>query len=267
MIRPMKRIAGGDDELLAEAVRALRGASFAVALTGAGISVESGIPDFRSPGGLWSVFDPGEYATLTTFRSRPDKAWRLYRALGRALEGKRPNPAHEALAALEAAGRLKLVVTQNVDGLHQAAGSRRVIEIHGDHQHLQCLACGHLEALPEALYADEGEVPLCPRCGSPLKPNVVLFEEAVRGLDEIEAAIRRCDLLLVVGTSGLVWPAAGLPAMVKRQGGLIIEFNLAATDLTEGGLVDYLIEGEAGTTLARFVAAALAAAPGSVEAS
>jgi NAD-dependent deacetylase len=250
---------GRDGETLAEAVRALCNSSFAAALTGAGISVESGIPDFRSPGGLWSVFDPEEYATLTTFRNHPEKAWRLYRALGRTLEGKRPNPAHEALAALEAAGLLGLVVTQNVDGLHQAAGSERVIEIHGDHRHLQCLACGHLEEVTEAHLAAE-DVPLCPRCGSPFKPNVVLFEEPVRGLEEIEAAMRRCDLLLVVGTSGLVWPTAGLPKMVKRGGGRVLEFNLGSTDLTESGAVDYLFAGQAGKTLARFASAALAQA-------
>jgi NAD-dependent deacetylase len=251
---------GRDGETLAEAVRALCNSSFAAALTGAGISVESGIPDFRSPGGLWSVFDPKEYATLATFRNHPEKAWRLYRALGRTLEGKRPNPAHEALAALEAEGLLRLVVTQNVDGLHQAAGSRRVLEIHGDHQHLQCLACGHLEEATEVHFAS-GNVPGCPRCGHLLKPNVVLFEEPVRGLEEIEAAMRRCDLLLVVGTSGLVWPAAGLPGMVKRRGGRVIEFNLGTTDLSESGTVDYLFAGAAGTTLTRFAAAALAPAP------
>jgi NAD-dependent deacetylase len=235
----------------------MREASFAAALTGAGISVESGIPDFRSPGGLWSVFDPAEYATLTTFRRNPEKAWCLYRALGRTLEGRRPNPAHEALAALETAGLLKLVVTQNVDGLHQAAGSQQVIEIHGDHRRLQCLACGHLEAVA-AVHLESDTVPLCPHCTSPLKPNVVLFEEPVRGLAEIEAALRRCDVLLVVGTSGLVWPAAGLPEMVRRRGGRVIEFNLGSTDLTENGSVDYHFAGEAGTTLTRFVAAVLA---------
>lgn len=249
---------GRDSEALAEAARALRGASFAAALTGAGISVESGIPDFRSPGGLWSVFDPAEYATLSTFRRNPEKAWRLYRALGRTLAGRRPNPAHEALAALEAAGLLKLVVTQNIDGLHQAAGSRQVVEIHGDHRHLQCLGCGLLEAVA-AVHLDGDAVPLCPHCSSPLKPNVVLFEEAVRGLAEIEAALRRCDLLLVVGTSGLVWPAAGLPEMVRRRGGRVIEFNLGSTELTENGSVDYLFAGAAGTTLPLFVASVLAA--------
>ena len=110
-----------------------------MALTGAGISVESGIPDFRSAGGLWAVYDPQEYATIDAFLGDPEKAWKLYRAMGETIEGKEPNAGHRALADLEEAGRLACVITQNIDGLHQAAGSRSVIEIHGDHKHLQCL--------------------------------------------------------------------------------------------------------------------------------
>ncbi len=223
-----------DDEQLAAAAAAFRQARQAAALTGAGISVESGIPDFRSAGGLWSVFAPDEYATLEAFLRDPAKAWQLYRALGRTLLGKRPNPAHAALARLETAGHLEAVVTQNVDGLHQSAGSRRVIEVHGDHQHLQCLECGWLEpARPEHLHEDT-ELPRCPRCLFLLKPNVVLFGEDVRDLEKAAEVMNRCGALLVVGTSASVYPAAGLPALVKQQGGLIFEFNTEKTALTSG---------------------------------
>ncbi|HEY5997831.1 MAG TPA: NAD-dependent deacylase [bacterium] len=241
---------------LAAAATRLRAARFAVALTGAGISVESGIPDFRSPGGLWSVFRPEEYATIEAFRRDPAKAWRLYRALGETLAGREPNDAHRALAALEEAGLLRLVITQNIDGLHQAAGSRAVIEMHGDHRRLQCPRCGHLEDVRPERFAEP--VPACPACAAPLKPNVVLFGEPVRDLDLIEAAVARCDLLLVVGTSAQVYPAAGIPAAVRARGGVVIEFNREETPLTAGVVPAGLhFRGPAGHTLARFARAAL----------
>ena len=231
-------IPGVDEEHLQEAVEAFTVSGSTAALTGAGISVESGIPDFRSPGGLWTEFAPDEYATLDVFLRDPAKAWRLYRTLGRTLVGKRPNPTHAALARLEAAGRLDTVVTQNVDGLHQAAGSRSVIELHGDHHHLQCLQCGWLGPVEPEILEERKEVtediPRCPQCHFALKPNVVLFGEDVREMDTAAEALRRCDLLLVVGTSAQVYPAAGLPAVVKEHGGLIFEFNTEETDLTRG---------------------------------
>lgn len=247
---------GIEEPQLAEAAARLRAAHYVVALTGAGISVESGIPDFRSPGGLWSVFRPEEYATIEVFRANPEKAWRLYRALGETLVGREPNPAHVALAALEQAGLLRLVVTQNIDGLHQAAGSRNVVEIHGDHRRLQCVRCGHLEeARPERLAE---RVPACPGCSAPLKPNVVLFGEAVRDLDAIEQAARRCDLLLVVGTSAQVYPAAAIPSLVRAGGGAIIEFNVEKTALTAARHPrDFFFRGPAGTTLPQFAQAAI----------
>jgi len=258
-------IPGSDEAHLDEAVEKFREARRPAALTGAGISVESGIPDFRSPDGLWAIFSPEEYATLDVFLGEPEKAWKLYRAIGESLEGKEPNPAHHALADLERAGRLFGIVTQNVDGLHQAAGSRKVVEIHGDHQHLQCLNCGDLEEVTAEHYTGV-EIPRCRRCDSPLKPNVVLFGEGVRGFDEIEAILDDCDLLLVVGTSAQVYPAAGLPGLVKGQGGLIYEFNLSETDLTRGdaaggafgnflfasgatGKTDFFFRGKASETL------------------
>ena len=222
----MQVIRPGSPDLgtLADAAAMLRSARNAVALTGAGISVASGIPDFRSTGGLWTVFSPDEYATLEVFYRKPAKAWELYRALGQILLGRTPNPAHRALAELERQGLLQGIVTQNVDNLHQQAGSTRVFEIHGDHQHLQCLHCGTLVAAEAAHYRGAA-VPLCARCAFPLKPNVVLFGEAVRHLEAIQDLIAACDLLLVVGTSAQVYPAAALPAQVRAAGGRLFEFN------------------------------------------
>jgi len=227
-----------------------------VALTGAGISVESGIPDFRSPGGLWTRFEPMEYATLSCFLSDPAKAWKLYRALGESMLGTRPNPAHLALAELELRGLARGIVTQNVDGLHQAAGSRRVIEMHGDHRSLQCVRCRLLDVLAEEALRP-GPVPVCRRCGFAMKPNVVLFEEPVRGLDEIRALLADCRVLIVAGTSAEVVPASLIPGEVLARGGSVIEMNLEPTALTRGGLGPRgaFVRGPVGTTLPALVAA------------
>ena len=244
----MKVISEENRSYLAEAADALVSAQHSAALTGAGISVGSGIPDFRSPGGLWSVFAPEEYATLEVFYENPGKAWKLYRALGRVLSDKTPNQAHLALSELEQQGILRGIVTQNVDALHQEAGSETVFEIHGDHQNLQCLECRHLEPL-SAYHFDDDHVPLCPRCQFPLKPNVVLFGEPVRDFDKIEMFISRCDLLLVAGTSAQVFPAAGIPHSVKQRGGVIFEFNQEASlsvDRFTGisSITDYFFHGD-----------------------
>jgi NAD-dependent deacetylase len=238
------------DEGLEQVAGVLRQASCVVALTGAGVSIESGIPGFRSAGGLWSRFDPWEFGTLSCFLDTPAKSWLLFRALGKALAGKSPNPAHFALAALERGGWLRAVVTQNVDGLHQAAGSRNVHELHGDHGRLQCLGCGWLGPF-EPRQLEAGPIPACPICGRPLKPNVILFEEMVRELPAIEGLLDGCDLLLVVGTSAVVTPASQLPERVLGRGGSLLELNTEPTPLTRRGLgpKGALILGPAGTTL------------------
>ena len=249
----MIHIRSAEDQGLKQAARLLQTSAKAVALTGAGISVGSGIPDFRSPGGLWSIYEPDEYATLAVFRSQPAKAWQLYRALGEVLLGKMANAAHRALAEMERRGLLAGVVTQNVDNLHQQAGSRVVLEIHGDHQHLQCLVCDHLEPVLEEHYRSR-DIPLCPACSALLKPNVVLFGEAVRMFDEIERLVDDCDLLLVVGTSAQVYPAAGLPLAVKQRGGRVFEFNTEPAlgrDEFSGisPITDFFFEGDVVETL------------------
>ncbi|MDH3328831.1 MAG: Sir2 family NAD-dependent protein deacetylase [Desulfobulbaceae bacterium] len=255
-------VPGGDERYLGEAVRKFRSARLPLALTGAGISVASGIPDFRSPGGLWTRFAPNEYATLEVFLQKPEKAWQFYRALGSILQGKEPNEAHYALARLEQQGLLHGVITQNVDMLHQRAGSKVVLEIHGEHRHLQCLQCGELEEANEEHYRTRSP-PVCRQCGYILKPNVVLYGEAVRKLDEIYFLLQHCDLLLVVGTSVQVHPAAALPSLVKQNNGLIYEFNLEGTTLTWGQTTaragsDFFFRGDAAKALQLFADTAAA---------
>lgn len=252
----MKTVNKNNAEYLAEAVKHFDTASHPLALTGAGISVGSGIPDFRSPGGLWTRFSPDEYATLDIFLRKPEKAWQLYRKLGKELLGKAPNKGHHVLADFETKGLLKGLITQNVDNLHQTAGSRNVLEIHGDHQHLHCLQCGNCIPVVEDHYSTEG-VPECDLCSYPLKPNIVLFGEAVKSLDEIQDLISTCDLLLVIGTSAKVYPAAGIPESVKQQGGIIYEFNQEQALSSSGSsghapLSDYFFEGDLGVTLPLF---------------
>ena len=253
----MKTIRQGTaEELLQEAAERFKRARKPVALTGAGISVGSGIPDFRSPGGLWTVFSPDEYASIDVFLENPEKAWQLYRELGLGLRDKKPNQAHFALADLEKEGLLHAIVTQNIDRLHQDAGSQFVFEIHGDHHHLQCLNCDFIEPAEEHHYKQQ-EMPRCPECNSPLKPNIVLFGESVRSLPEIEFVITDCDLLLVIGTSARVYPAASLPGIVKRNGGSLFEFNmepaLAALSQMAGSRGDdYFFAGDLGATLPMF---------------
>ena len=251
--------AGQQKDPMDKAAAIMLKAKKVAALTGAGISVASGIHDFRSPGGLWSVFSPEEYATLELFYRNPSKAWKLYRALGTTLMGKKPNGAHQALARLEQMGLLSGIITQNVDNLHQQAGSTTVFEIHGDHQHLQCLQCQSLQPALEAHYHST-EVPVCAQCGFPLKPNVVLFGEEVRDIDTIHEFIADCDLLLVIGTSAQVYPAAALPMMVHRNGGRIFEFNrehtLSAAHLgAHSREADFFFQGDADVTLPRLIRA------------
>lgn len=216
----------------------------AVALTGAGISVESGIPDFRSPGGLWERFDPMEYATIQAFRKNPVKVWELLKEMDRIIIAARPNPAHYALAALEAQGLLLGIITQNVDNLHQAAGSQRVVEYHGNANRFVCLNC-HGEHPRESL--DFSQTPLYCYCGGLIKPDVVFFGEAIpreakKDADHLAAT---CGLLLIIGTSGEVSPANYLPGFAQGNGAIIVENNLEPTRLTST-VTDYFLPGKAG---------------------
>lgn len=249
-----------ENEYFDEAVGDFLDCKKACALTGAGISVESGIPDFRSPGGLWSIFDPQEYATIQAFINTLEKAWKLYREVAKTIEPAEPNAAHTGLAKLEEKGLLKGVITQNIDNLHQKGGSKNVIEVHGDHQHLHCLKCSFIRDINESDVTSE-DIPKCENCDYPLKPNVVLFGEPIKYVSEIEELINGCDCLLIVGTSAQVYPVAGFPAIVKQNNGYIFEFNLEKTVLTSGmqfgffpteSITDYFFSGKASSTVGSF---------------
>jgi NAD-dependent deacetylase len=185
-----------------------------VALTGAGISTESGIPDFRSPTGIWADVDPFEVASIDAFRRDPEGVWDFYRRRIDMLLEAEPNRAHLALAELERRGVLEAVVTQNIDLLHARAGSNHVIEVHGSIRSSTCLRCGLLETMEAVLtQLAERSAPLCPACGAVLKPGVVLFGELLpaAAIDRATELARRAELMLVVGSSLEVWPVAGLP--------------------------------------------------------
>ena len=208
-------------EVVPALATALRDARSAVALCGAGMSTASGLPDYRSQTGLWGQNDWTQVATLAAFRRNPDVVWEFYRTRLSALGAARPNPAHEALAALEHAGLIDAVVTQNVDGLHQAAGSERVVQVHGDLTAAVCLRCGAREpreSVEAALAAAPG-APLC-ACGAPLKPGVVLFGETLpeEAIEEAVALASECDLMLCLGSSLEVHPVAALPALALDAG-------------------------------------------------
>jgi NAD-dependent deacetylase len=218
-----------------------------VALTGAGISVESGIPDFRSPGGLWERFDPMEYAHIQAFRRHPAKVWTLIKEMDAVITTARPNAAHYALAELEAKGLLLGLITQNVDNLHQAAGSRRVVEYHGNAHRFVCDTCRGQHPR-ETL--DFSQTPLhCP-CGGLIRPDVVFFGEPIPPAAQAEAEelAQKCDLLLVIGTSGEVAPASYLPYTARKWGALLVENNLEPTRLTYS-LTDHFLQGPAGQLL------------------
>ena len=212
-----------DPAALAELIRS---AGSVVALTGAGISVPSGIPDFRSPGtGLWENVDPMEVAHIDVFRREPERFWHFYGNRFATLRDKRPNGAHAALAELERRGLLDAVITQNIDGLHEAAGTQDLIEVHGSIAHASCLECLRRYALEEtrARLADDPDgVPRCD-CGQPLKPDVVLFGEflPMDAMARAEQLSESADLLLCVGSSLEVYPVAGLPSVCLRAGGRV----------------------------------------------
>ena len=245
-----------------------------MAFTGAGISVESGIPTFRDPGGLWDRFDPELFGTWEGLgrlaMSRPDELAEFLSELRRTLASARPGPAHLALARLEEAGLLDGVITQNVDGLHQEVGHRRVVEVHGSFARTVCLVCAdRREVGREAFVRDLDRavvglrsafvpslaalLPRCEQCGGPARPDFVAFGEAVQDFDRAERLVRGCRALLVVGTSGEVFPAADLPLMARDTGATVVEVAPGPTRIA----ADLRVEGPAGTSLPALVRAAL----------
>jgi NAD-dependent deacetylase len=231
-------------QLLGEACRGL-------ALTGAGVSAESGIPTFRGEGGLWTKYDPVKVSSIASFLADPASYWLVARDRGSVALAARPNPGHAALAALEAAGHLAAIVTQNTDGLHKDSGARRVIELHGSGRTVECLECGHLE--PRAAVQERLGVEMPPRCrscgGGFLKPTVVLFGEpmpaaAVKEAFELASA---ADVMLVVGTSLVVYPAAEIPLVAVRAGARMIVINAEPTPFDR--LAEVVIHGRSGEVL------------------
>lgn len=208
---------------------------YVVALTGAGISTPSGIPDFRSPGsGLWEKIDPTLMASAFSFRLQPQAFYQWARPLARKLLEAEPNPAHRALAELEEMGLLKAVITQNIDDLHQKAGSKRVLELHGNMRQATCLKCHKVVSTQDMMerFLEDGEVPNC-SCGGLLKPNVVLIGDPLPKWVLLEAwgEAEKCDLMLVVGSSLQITPASEIPFVAKRHGARTIVFNYQPTPL------------------------------------
>ncbi len=219
------------------AAQLLRQAKRAVALTGAGISTPSGIPDFRSEGtGLWSRDEPMEVASLYTFRVAPERFYHWFRPLVKQILNAQPNPAHLALAELEQAKRLHLILTQNIDRLHQKAGSQHVVEMHGTLATLSCTQCFRREPSDPYVepFLEQGIIPRCPQCGGILKPDVILFGEQLpqKAWLEAQRAARECDLMLVVGSSLEVMPVAGLPLQALDRGAHLIIINNTPTYLS-----------------------------------
>jgi NAD-dependent deacetylase len=240
-----------DEELLRKTVELVSRAKKVVAFTGAGISVESGIPDFRGPSGLWEKFDPMEYATIEAFHADPKKVWGMLKEMAALLDRSRPNPAHRALARLEEMGRLSSVITQNIDALHQEAGSRRVIEFHGTSRSLVCVLCGR-NYVRRQVKLD----PLPPRCACSgvLKPEFIFFGEPIPWGAHLEAKeeAANCEVMLVIGTSAVVSPACDLPVIAKKRGAAIVEVNLEETQLTPY-ISSWLLRGAASDVLSRIV--------------
>lgn len=236
----------------------LRTARHAVALTGAGISTPSNIPDFRSQGtGLWRKDDPMQVASLSAFRHRPQSFFNWFRPLAKRIWAAEPNPAHRALAQLEKAGRLQAVITQNIDGLHQKAGSQNVIELHGSASHLTCPVCHRCYPAEnfQASFLEEESFPHCTVCGEVLKPDIVLFEEMLpmNVWNQAQSQCEHADVMLVVGSSLEVMPANSLPLYALQGGARLIIANYTPTHLDR--YADVLLPYDVVDTLPRIVAA------------
>jgi len=241
-----------------QAADLLRRSRYAIALTGAGISTPSGIPDFRSPGsGLWETVNPMQVASLHAFRRHPRAFYDWIRPLAKTLAEAKPNPGHLALAQLERQGILKAIITQNIDGLHQQAGSTEVLEVHGHLRSATCINCyrvQHTDQLIEAFLTSH-EIPRCSHCGGILKPDAVLFGEQLPA-EVVNAAmshIRSADLMLIAGSSLEVVPVCRLPMRIHRQGGRLIVVNLTPTGAD--GVADVVIHEDVAEVLPRIARA------------
>jgi NAD-dependent deacetylase len=232
-----------------KAAELIRDRGYVVAFTGAGISVDSGIPAFRGGQGMWEKYDPMEYAHIKAFYSDPAKVWIMLREMSQVIFEAKPSPAHKALNDLEQMGFLKAVITQNVDGLHQIAGNTNVIEYHGNHRWLVCMDCskriplgpGVMSAMP---------YPVCDRCMVPLKPDVIFFGEGIpmKAMLRANEEANKCNVIIIIGTSGVVYPAAEIPYMAKKKGATVIEINVEPSPFTSS-ITDYFFQGSASAVL------------------
>lgn len=249
------RDTGGNDLgwALERAATLLISSRYTIAMTGAGVSVESGIPPFRGPGGLWTKYGEPPLDAYQRFLADPKGYWeeRLQApsAIVQALAQARPNAGHEAMAELERIGILRHLITQNIDNLHRAAGHQKLAEIHGNAQLLRCIQCGQRFAQDAIAIAIDELPPHCPSCDGVIKADTVHFGEPIppEVLEVCFAETRQADCMLVAGTSALVYPAAALPQMVKQRGGVLIEVNLYDSPLTP--LADSTLQGPFGELL------------------
>jgi NAD-dependent deacetylase len=234
-----------------KAAELLSGARRGLALTGAGVSAESGIPTFRGEGGLWTKYDPVKVSSIDSFLADPVSYWQVSKDRGRIALAAKPNAGHTALAALEQAGHLVAIVTQNTDGLHQDSGARRVIELHGSGRKVQCLECGAIESRQDV--QDRLNLEMPPRCracgGALLKPTVVLFGEPmpVEAVTLARELAEQADVMLVVGTSLVVYPAAEIPLVAARAGAPMIVINAEPTPFDR--FAEVVIHGRSGEVL------------------
>jgi len=237
--------------MIEDIAKAVATAKHCVILTGAGISAESGVPTFRGKEGLWGKFKPEELATMDAFVANPDIVWEWYNWRRSLLSEVKPNPGHHALAALESWFETFDLITQNVDGLHQAAGSTNIVELHGNINRNKCVACRQL--FPEDVDIDPSKIPVCPACGGKIRPDVVWFGEM---LDQdiiryaFEAAAR-ADIFFSIGTSALVQPAASLPVEARHADATLIEVNTEETPLTF--MADFHVSAPSGEFLPRLL--------------
>ncbi|MEW5945663.1 MAG: Sir2 family NAD-dependent protein deacetylase [bacterium] len=258
---PMEMNASGaPSEAVGRAGKLLGGSRSVVVFTGAGISTESGIPDFRSPGGVWSRHRPVTYQEFVSSREARAAYWKMKREGWNEFAASAPNPAHLAIVQIERAGRLTGLITQNIDGLHLAAGNseEKIVELHGNNRYVKCLTCGAVTGMEEAIRRIDGgeEAPECLECGGLLKPATVSFgQEMPRGeMERAHEYSTECDLFTVVGSSLVVQPAASFPVIAKRSGAKLIFINMTPTPLD--AIADVIIRGTAGAALPAVVAAA-----------
>ena len=237
----------------------LRDAGKTVVFTGAGMSTETGIPDFRGPSGLWKTNMPIDFQEFIASRDKRREAWRRKFAMEEVFRSARPGPGHQALAGLVASGRVSLIITQNIDNMHQNAGvsSDRVVELHGNGSYAHCLSCGLRHELDEvrSVFEETGDPPDCRACGGLVKTATISFGQAMPEdeMTRAEMAAESCDLMLALGSSLTVWPAAGLPILAKQTGARLAILNAEPTELDE--LADVLIRDNLSDVLPKVAAA------------